>query len=667
MNSHIAALARSLVGLALTGLAITPNATLAGEGAADQSGYASATSGGPGGDRGSLHLRRHHAMPRREKSPHDDDPNGLPTFTRSFEWRDQKYTARFVGSDPSGREKTTTITNLIVPLRLDFGNGIVVDADHDLVDGRTVLDDVLNSPLYRNAPFSCGPISMGNTQYGDAFMRANFWSEAKNKPGYHTLLHPVVAATQTLVVPADKAYFPADNAWLGVDYNWLDAQLVAVLQTVGATPNENVVFLAGHEVGFFDSSFDFPGYHSATPYPAQPNVPTQSYIVLGSFSASNPDWGAYGVNHASATLAHETLEWFNDPFVNNDVPPWEMYGPTFWTNDILETCDYFDFLPTLTAWVPIAVEGQSYWVEDGAFFDFFTRAATSRSANGWYSFFNNAKTYSLSTPDDNDKFTETDIDYPGALRTFATGINNQGDIVGYCRDASNARHGFLCSGGIFQVVDVPGASASYPLGINDAGQVSGYYLDGTGAHGFTLINGHYTTINFAAGDTYLFKINNRGQVAGGFSDGSSPGVAFVFDHGKYRPEAPDFAFEATAFGINDHGIVVGGYDTGNPDDNFGFIGNGSKFRRLDFPGSGVAATYLEGINNRGHVAGYLFDSAGYVTGFYKQDDTWLHVLYGGYATYLNGLNDRGDAVGFYYDFTVRKYRGLLLSPIKRQN
>ena len=53
----------------------------------------------------------------------------------------------------------------------------------------------------------------------------------------------------------------------------------------------------------------------------------------------------------------------------------------------------------------------------------------------------------------------TTIDYPGASDTFASGINNAGQVVGYYEDASGDidAHGFLESGGSFTTINVPGA------------------------------------------------------------------------------------------------------------------------------------------------------------------------------------------------------------------
>jgi probable HAF family extracellular repeat protein len=82
-------------------------------------------------------------------------------------------------------------------------------------------------------------------------------------------------------------------------------------------------------------------------------------------------------------------------------------------------------------------------------------------------------------------FSFTQIDVPGANRTFAEGINDAGQIVGAIFD-STSLHGFLNTRGSFTQIDVPvpGAVDTLPRGINDAGQIVGYFDDSTGRHGF---------------------------------------------------------------------------------------------------------------------------------------------------------------------------------------
>jgi len=92
------------------------------------------------------------------------------------------------------------------------------------------------------------------------------------------------------------------------------------------------------------------------------------------------------------------------------------------------------------------------------------------------------------------QYTFTPIDFPGATRTFANGINNAGQIVGQYNDASNTPHGFLLDvDGSYTTLDVPGAIRSTSAGgINDAGQIVGNYRDADAAgtyHGFVATSG----------------------------------------------------------------------------------------------------------------------------------------------------------------------------------
>jgi probable HAF family extracellular repeat protein len=73
----------------------------------------------------------------------------------------------------------------------------------------------------------------------------------------------------------------------------------------------------------------------------------------------------------------------------------------------------------------------------------------------------------------------------GAFGTVATGINDEGQIVGYYEDSNGHFHGFLYSRGVFTALDDPSATAgTFAEGINNIGQSVGYYEDSSGPHGF---------------------------------------------------------------------------------------------------------------------------------------------------------------------------------------
>jgi probable HAF family extracellular repeat protein len=68
----------------------------------------------------------------------------------------------------------------------------------------------------------------------------------------------------------------------------------------------------------------------------------------------------------------------------------------------------------------------------------------------------------------------------GSSATFATGINDLGQIVGF--DAGG--EGYVYAHGVYDFFGVPGSSYTEAFGINDLGQIVGNYNDRTGTHAF---------------------------------------------------------------------------------------------------------------------------------------------------------------------------------------
>ncbi len=80
-------------------------------------------------------------------------------------------------------------------------------------------------------------------------------------------------------------------------------------------------------------------------------------------------------------------------------------------------------------------------------------------------------------------------------------------------------------GGVYSTLDVPGSTATFASGINDAGQIVGDYYNSAGLHGFLYSNGVYTTIDAVGvpqtnvgGGTSPSGINEAGQIVGYYSD-----------------------------------------------------------------------------------------------------------------------------------------------------
>ena len=82
----------------------------------------------------------------------------------------------------------------------------------------------------------------------------------------------------------------------------------------------------------------------------------------------------------------------------------------------------------------------------------------------------------------------TAIDIPGSFFVAAMGINDVGDIVGDYTNLTGL-HGFVLSGGVLTTLDFPAGpgapNITWAAGINNAGEVIGWYYDSNfDAHGY---------------------------------------------------------------------------------------------------------------------------------------------------------------------------------------
>ena len=86
------------------------------------------------------------------------------------------------------------------------------------------------------------------------------------------------------------------------------------------------------------------------------------------------------------------------------------------------------------------------------------------------------------TPDSGGNYNAnafTDINDPfGTHGTYASGVNDAGEVVGYYYDANYDQHGFVYSNGIYLTLDNPSAAdGTYATAINNSGEVVGSIVD----------------------------------------------------------------------------------------------------------------------------------------------------------------------------------------------
>ncbi|MGO9038590.1 MAG: hypothetical protein ACLQKH_11450 [Steroidobacteraceae bacterium] len=200
--------------------------------------------------------------------------------------------------------------------------------------------------------------------------------------------------------------------------------------------------------------------------------------------------------------------------------------------------------------------------------------------------------------------------------TIMRAINDEDVVAGFY--SSVVPHGFEFAGGAFTSHDFPGAASTALRGINNRGDLSGTYLTSLSADPIGYIQprtGRAITFKYPEpGSTGIVvgKINDRGDVVGYYTTAAQALAGFVrYANAQFLQISVAGADLTQAYGINDCGIVVGGYVSGG--NTHGFFGRPGALQTLDLPG--VAATKVLGVNNVGRVVGVYVDAGGVEHGF----------------------------------------------------
>lgn len=314
------------------------------------------------------------------------------SFTASADRGGGTFTGRIVGRSPFSRGKTTTtITTQIVPLIITI-NGITYDPTTvDTVCGPaprnlSSVEIVRQSPLFVNNNWTMNGVNVGNTQYLDAFQRAQYWSLVGGTP-YHLMLGVQVLPAQTITLAGANFNGPTFGGCgtFGVVNQPVMDQAVQSLITGPLAGTVNVgtvpIFLTK---SVFSSQGDpnninnccILGYHSF--FNVGPNIQTYSPFSLDIS-------GVIGGN--VSTLSHEIGELINDPDVNNLTPPWGNVGQTegFCQNNF-ETGDPLSpgFATPSNPFSVAGANGYTYTLQEQAFISWFF-GGPSLGAGGGYS------------------------------------------------------------------------------------------------------------------------------------------------------------------------------------------------------------------------------------------------------------------------------------------
>jgi len=316
----------------------------------------------------------------------------IPIWTTSItaSQNEKRYQVTIVGQDPRSRlsDPMTTIVANIIPIVVTFSDGTTLDPTTRSC-GETVspLSAVLASPLFNATRFSPKGTNVGDTQYVDAFQRANFWTFTNPSginPDYHVLLKPKLGTKVTIQVPASdgRAFSRHGCGAAAVTMAYAVQQGLTLVPSLagepwGVKPTTVAIFLL-HNIEF-DTTLGVSGdvgFHAAIPNPAfdgaAQTVAVASYLDPA-IAPHEPD---------VAVLSHEIGEWMNDPFGRNGTPPWGNTGQVDGhCQSNLEVGD-----PLTGTTFPVRRNGLNYHLQELAFFSWFYGPKTSIGVNGDYSF-----------------------------------------------------------------------------------------------------------------------------------------------------------------------------------------------------------------------------------------------------------------------------------------
>lgn len=225
------------------------------------------------------------------------------------------------------------------------------------------------------------------------------------------------------------------------------------------------------------------------------------------------------------------------------------------------------------------------------------------------------------------RYTVTDIGVLPGYTAYvqAMGINNNGQIVGYCQRSGDWKnHAFLWQRDTgLQDIGTLGGTDAMALGINNCGQIVG-----------------------GSTNNIVFPSDPKGHHFHAFLWQNSSGMHDILNDGGYK---------SYGRGINDNGQVVGVYRgldcDGDPSNPYAFIWQNGGVPQIFAPGFEPS-----GINNAGQVAGRLSRN-GKWGAYIWQSSTGLQnigTLSGDNNAFTSGINDKGEVVG--YSWSTTSYR-----------
>ena len=202
--------------------------------------------------------------------------------------------------------------------------------------------------------------------------------------------------------------------------------------------------------------------------------------------------------------------------------------------------------------------------------------------------------------------------------------------------------------------------------VNNAGAIAGDYVDAGGVqHGMILAGSTLTTVDVTGctstpgtGAVAFFGINKAGDAAGWCINSSGLPVGFLWYKGKVGFVKFPKAMGTEVNGLNDKGDLAGIYfDSASTQ--HGFVRVGGKFTTVDVTGDTTSTPW--GINYGGIVTVEATNSSGVIDSFLYNTKTKkfrMKNVTGATQSIIHSINNKGDIVYTYDTSDGHRHGGL---------
>jgi hypothetical protein len=289
----------------------------------------------------------------------------------SVQGRGGTYKGVIVGGNPFGSPKPVTIDAVMIPLIVQFvqADGKLVTEDPTAPDscdpsGISASIRFLFSPVVLPTGLTFNGVSVGNAQYIDGFMRAEFWKATGGSSSYANSLNWIVGAPITfpvLPLPYGAISGTGCNEGIAVTESFFKSTMtgliIPALQAAGViSPTKFAFFLLKNVI-------------TRTTAP-----PTTGKISTGKhYATGNPvqTWAraSYNTTNDVEIVTHEIAEWMNDPLTTNKAPSWGYIGQI--GNGCSGSFEVGDPLTGNTVLLKGPLSSYEYHVQQLAFFSWF--------------------------------------------------------------------------------------------------------------------------------------------------------------------------------------------------------------------------------------------------------------------------------------------------------